>query len=167
MGGSYTAKVIVGVPVTKEDFIVIREVERVGCDCDPEAALSDAKFCSECGAPVKVVEKREYPKPEFTQFIALSGVDPDGEEEGWFDDLLYGLTIGKMKVVNLNDHEVREKALVLGIEVMRSGGSRGYSTREVIRGSEMSGFVHQVQDLVRDLGIRDRDVQVFCVLQCA
>ena len=169
MGVNYTAKVIVGVPVTKGDFVETREVLHVACD-HPTAL--GKKFCPECGVPTvarKNICERDFPRPAFASDPFFGGFDSEnGEDASWFEEMTSGhMQVGGLALVNLNDYENPTKAFVLGTEAMRSGETRGYSSRETMRGSELAGLIHKMQNKMLALGIRDREVQVFCILRCA
>ena len=171
MSTDYQAKVVVGVPVTKEDFVETRKITHVLCD-HPEADRPGAQFCPVCGTKASKrlrVEEREFPLALLKSQPIFEGVDPEeGEDLGWFEEQMRSdySRVGGLTFVNLNDHEARTRTWVLGEVPMQSAG-RGYGTRSQVVASELAGVVHRVQDRVREIGIKDRDVQAYCLLVCS
>jgi hypothetical protein len=172
VGVDYRAKTIVGVPFEWDHFFEDYTEDRVVCS-HPEA--EGVRFCPVCGTradqKVKQVPRKRVRKP----FIGVGPFahfsDPlnirDDEYEAFFEDL-WGMKIGKVKVINLGSYEHAD--LILGIEIGSTDSSRGHGddgyapSMEWERAKDLGDFACEQ---LEELGFDPKKVRQWTFLYCS
>ena len=159
MGCDYSAKTLVGVRVTKPDFVVHEPVAEVVLCAHPEAVGN--KFCPKCG---KAERDRKVPATtrERLNPAVLACIEPDDGEEHSFEDLRrYEVNLGGFQLLSLatSSEDSRKPSLILGFEVARVTAEYDPPRETSLEG--IKGRVDSLRELCARLDIADRPISLF------
>lgn len=167
MGVDYYAKLVAGVVFDKSDFIESRVITTVLCD-HTEANAPKIKFCPICG--IKVSERTtsctlEFPRSHLHQVDPFCDMSLDGEEDGWFDSLDVGTSIGDLTIFDVSNSS--SPKLVLGLKILSSGSSRGGDWVAARSISSFEGALSVCKKSLCLLQLGDKEVNLYCMLEAS
>jgi hypothetical protein len=167
MGVCYSAKVIVGFPISEEDLFTTSTSKVMMCSHGHTPNPSGQKFCPEDGSPFHypVVKEASTALRVLAKRVGreIPNAHVDGDEfSDWWVDFLYGLD-PDLHVIE-TDRQERPTRLVCGRMLLKTGVIEGSSCTGIVNQDDLRVVIKDVVRLLDGLGLEgERRVQLYMV----